>query len=252
MAGVCCFTTLSSVISSVLDLCELHASPTLAVLPASAMTMRCPAGVFWIVSICPCLASGSRCLLSRMPSGSKDTLSTVIVHARFTSRTCTCHALRLAEDRSVVLSATFRNLRPCARHCSCMDLLDVGHCSCTTVCRASPRHELRLRNLVSFRDVRHLSLSHNVYELNSLRGLLDVCTSVVSTAFWFSPVLGTCQCRRRLYRWSIHHSDELPEPESEASPLLPELVRMITVTSTSYSVNWTSCAASEQQCHRPS
>ena len=34
----------------------------------------------------------------------------------------------------------------------------------------SPRHELRLRYLVSFRDVRHLSLSHSVYDLNSLRG----------------------------------------------------------------------------------
>ena len=33
-----------------------------------------------------------------------------------------------------------------------LDLLDVGHCLCTTVCRTSPRHELRLRYLVSFRD----------------------------------------------------------------------------------------------------
>ena len=41
---------------------------------------------------------------------------------------------------------------------SLLDLLDGGHCHCTTGCRASPRHELRLRYLVSFRDVRHLSL----------------------------------------------------------------------------------------------
>ena len=33
-----------------------------------------------------------------------------------------------------------------------LDLLDVGHCPCTNVCRTSPRHELRLRYLVSFRD----------------------------------------------------------------------------------------------------
>ena len=84
---------------------------------------------------------------------------------------------------------------------SLLDLLDVGHCLCTTSCRASPRHELRLRYLVSFRDVRHLSLSHSVYDLNSLRDLLDDgrhpflycwfislnCTCVVSTAFWIFP-----------------------------------------------------------------
>ena len=56
---------------------------------------------------------------------------------------------------------------------SLLDLLGGGHCLCTTGCRASPRHELRLRYLVSFRDVRHLSLYHSVYDLNSLRDLLD-------------------------------------------------------------------------------
>ena len=76
----------------------------------------------------------------------------------------------------------------------------------------SPRLELRLRYLVSCRDVRH----------------------------------GTWQWRCRLHRWSVCHSNELPEPESQASPLfaamlgLPELVYMITVTSTSFTVNWTS------------
>ena len=55
-------------------------------------------------------------------------------------------------------------------------------------------------------------------------------------------MLGTWQWRCRLHSWSVHHSDELPVPESEASLLfavvlgLPELVRMITVTSTSFSV----------------
>ena len=53
------------------------------------------------------------------------------------------------------------------------DLLDVGHCLCTTSSRASPRHELRLRYLVSFRDVRHLSLYHSVYDHNSFRDLLN-------------------------------------------------------------------------------
>ena len=76
-----------------------------------------------------------------------------------------------------------------------LDLLDVGHCLDTTSCRASPRLELRLRYLVSFRDVRHLSLSHNVCYINSLRDLLFPscwfislnCTCVVSTAFWIFP-----------------------------------------------------------------
>ena len=54
-----------------------------------------------------------------------------------------------------------------------LDLLGGGHCLCTTGCRASPRHELRLRYLVSFRDIRPLSLYHSVYNLNSLRDLLD-------------------------------------------------------------------------------
>ena len=80
---------------------------------------------------------------------------------------------------------------------SLLDLLDGGHCLCTTGCRASPRHELRLRHLVSFRDIRPLSLYHSVYDLNSLRELLDGrhpflyckfislnnCTCVVSTTF---------------------------------------------------------------------
>ena len=56
-------------------------------------------------------------------------------------------------------------------HLDQSDLLDVGYCLCTTSCRASPRHELRLRYL-SFRDVRHLFLYHSVYDLNSLRDLL--------------------------------------------------------------------------------
>ena len=76
-------------------------------------------------------------------------------------------------------------------------LLGVGHCFCTTVCRASPRHELRLLYLVSFRDARHLYLSHSAYDLNSPRDLRDGrqsflyswffslnCTCLVSTAFW--------------------------------------------------------------------
>ena len=80
----------------------------------------------------------------------------------------------------------------------------LGTVSAQLSCRASPRHELCLRYLVSFRDVRHLSLSHSLYDLNSLRDLLDGrhpflycwfismnCTYVVSTAFW------------------IFHSDEL-------------------------------------------
>ena len=80
---------------------------------------------------------------------------------------------------------------------SLLDLLGGGHCLCTTGCRASPRHELRLRYLVSFRDIRFLSLYHSVYCLNSLRDLLDGrhpflycrfislnCTCVVSTTFW--------------------------------------------------------------------
>ena len=53
-----------------------------------------------------------------------------------------------------------------------LDLLDVGHCLGTTSCRASPRHELHLRYLVSFRDVRHLSLFHNVYYQQSSRSSL--------------------------------------------------------------------------------
>ena len=97
-----------------------------------------------------------------------------------------------------------------------------------------------------------------MYGLNSLRDLPDgrhpflyyefislKCTCVVSTAFWISQVLGTWQRRCRLQSWSVHHSDELQEPASEESLLfavvlgLPELVRMITVPSTSSSVNWT-------------
>ena len=53
---------------------------------------------------------------------------------------------------------------------SLLDLLGGGHCLCTAGCRASPRHELRLRHLVSFRDIRPLSLYHSVYDLNSLSG----------------------------------------------------------------------------------
>ena len=84
---------------------------------------------------------------------------------------------------------------------SLLDLLGGGHCLCTAGCRASPRHELRLRHLVSFRDIRPLSLYHSVYDLNSLRDLLDGrhpflycrfislnCTCVVSTAFWIFRV----------------------------------------------------------------
>ena len=129
---------------------------------------------------------------------------------------------------------------------SLLDLLGGGHRLCTAGCRASPRHERRLQDLVSFRDIRPLSLYHSVCDLNSLRDLLDGrhpflycrcislnCTCVVSTAFW------------RLHSWSVHHSVELPEPESEASLLfavglgLPELVRLSTVSSTSFSMNWT-------------
>ena len=76
-----------------------------------------------------------------------------------------------------------------------LDLLDVGHCLGTTSCRASPRHELHLRYLVSFRDVRHLSLFHNVYYQQSSRSSLWSycwfislnCTCVVSTAFGIFP-----------------------------------------------------------------
>ena len=56
---------------------------------------------------------------------------------------------------------------------SLLDLLGGGHCLCTAGCRVSPRHELRLRHLVSFRDIWPLSLYHSVYDLNSLRDLLD-------------------------------------------------------------------------------
>ena len=67
-----------------------------------------------------------------------------------------------------------------------LDLLSIGHCFSTTVCRASPRHELRLWYVVSFRDVWHLSLYCMSISFN--------CTWVVSTAFW----------RCRLHRWSVH------------------------------------------------
>ena len=80
-----------------------------------------------------------------------------------------------------------------------------GHCLCTAGCRASPRHELRLRHLVSFRDIRPLSLYHSVYDLNCLRDLLDGrhlflycrfislnCNCVVSTAFWMKWTCGIC------------------------------------------------------------
>ena len=130
-----------------------------------------------------------------------------------------------------------------------LDLLGVGYRSCTTVCRASPRHELRLRYLVSFRDVRHLSLSHSVYDLNSLRDLLDVRHSFLYCSF--SSLNCTCRLDSLLALSAAPlecSPDELPEPESEseASPLfavllgLPELVRMIIVTLTSFSVNCTS------------
>ena len=81
---------------------------------------------------------------------------------------------------------------------SLLDLLGGGHCLCTAGCRASP---LRLRHFVSFRDIRPLSLYHSVYDLNSLRDVLDGrhpflycrcislnCTCVVSTAFWIFRV----------------------------------------------------------------
>ena len=121
-----------------------------------------------------------------------------------------------------------------------------------------------------------LSLSHSVYDLNRLRDLPDVrhpflycsffslnCTCVVSTAYPdFPGCLGPGNGRCHLHSWSVSHSDEMPEPESEASPLfavmlgLPELVCMIIVTSYTFSVNWTSgiclCFLNSQQRHRPS
>ena len=74
---------------------------------------------------------------------------------------------------------------------------------------------------------------NSVYDLNSPRDLLEwsALVSVVlvlllelhlcrlDSLLDFSRVLGTWQWRCQLHRWSVCHSDELPEPESEAFPL---------------------------------
>ena len=99
-----------------------------------------------------------------------------------------------------------------------LDLLGVVHCFCTSVC-------LRLRYLVSFRDVRHPFLYCWFISLNS--------TCVVSTAFWTFPV-----ARQVPVSLSSALLEHPPLRRTAGTVLgLSELVRM---TSTSFSVNWTS------------
>ena len=62
---------------------------------------------------------------------------------------------------------------------------------------------------------------------------------MISTVFGIFLIVGICHCAR-LRSWSVRHSVGLPKPESEASLLFAVgLVRMSSVSSSSFSVNWT-------------
>ena len=104
----------------------------------------------------------------------------VLHSSRQHSRSCRCtgsvwpsrSSARLTRTRLPFIATGRVHHFVLALHCgwsisiSLLDLLDGGHCLCTTGCRASPQHELRLRHLVSFRDIRTLSLYHSVYDLD--------------------------------------------------------------------------------------
>ena len=111
---------------------------------------------------------------------------------------------------------------------------------CTSESRAPAlHHDGHVHNLIHERITQRSSRftgwwelpQHSVEDLNSLRDFLN------------SQHLSLC-CR--LHSWSVHHSVELPEPESEASAMftvglgLAGHVRVSTVSSVSFSVSWTS------------
>ena len=134
------------------------------------------------------------------------------------SRLAPARPVRLAEDRSAVLLATSMTSKHIAASCASESRARacpsqraypplrsraalrwsipiwisraLGTVSAQLFVVHSPRHELRLRNLVSFRDVRHLSLFHSVYDLNSLRDLLDVRHPFLYC--WFISLNCTC------------------------------------------------------------
>ena len=113
------------------------------------------------------------------------------------------------------------------------DLLDVGHCLCTTSCRAPPAAMNCACGISSVfsRCSAPVPVPQRVYSQQSsgssrlsasvsvlLVHLLELFLCRLDSLLDFHRVLSTWQWRCRLHSWSVHHSDELPGPESEAYP----------------------------------